>query len=609
MSPGVSEGTAHQPKVRGPVGKLLFDHTIDEYPEGVRRFAYLSLAVLATVVLYYVYYTQTGVTPNILATYHMTFAFYVGIVVVSNLLGAFASLPASQTDRLGRTNVVIFGLLIVGLLTCLGVPNAHSEWTFGIVISAIGVVEGAILVATPALVRDFSPQLGRASAMGFWTIGPVAGSLITAIVATHTLTHFGETHWSSQFVISGLSAIGTFVLSLFFLKDLSPRLRDQLMVTARDQALVEARARGLSDADVVAATRSPWRQILKWDLVGQAFGISVFLLIYYVAASFFTIYYPSIFHNANGTNFSVPQANDLNQWFWGADIIALIAVGIVSDRLRVRKPFMLVGAVASMVMLVIFASYSHHPDTSINTLKLLSVLLAITLAVVFAPWMAGYTESVEAKNPALVGTGLALWGWVIRVVVGISFIFLPLVINTVNPIVDNLPLASTVINGESVQTFVATHPKVEAFAQANKALLQAVSALPASVQTGLVTLNPTAVAYAEKALGPTKFAELVKLATPFKTLVVPNKAMLTYQSAHQTQLLALQNAVAKTPGQWRRWFWVDFAGMVVFLPLIFLTRGRWNPAQARRDAQEHDQKVAEELSRLLARESARTTPA
>ena len=51
-------------------------------------------------------------------------------------------------------------------------------------------MEGAILVATPALVRDFSPQLGRASAMGFWTVGPVAGSLITSIVAAHTLNHF-----------------------------------------------------------------------------------------------------------------------------------------------------------------------------------------------------------------------------------------------------------------------------------------------------------------------------------------------------------------------------------------------------------------------------------
>jgi MFS family permease len=41
----------------------------------------------------------------------------------------------------------------------------------------VSFVEGIILVATPALIRDFAPQVGRATAMGFWTIGPVLGSL------------------------------------------------------------------------------------------------------------------------------------------------------------------------------------------------------------------------------------------------------------------------------------------------------------------------------------------------------------------------------------------------------------------------------------------------
>ena len=214
------------------------------------------------------YYTQTGVTPNILAGYHMSFSFYIAIIVVSNFLGAFASLPASQTDRVGRTNVVIYGLLIVGLLTAVGIPLSDSQWSYLVITCLIGIVEGAILVATPALVRDFSPQLGRASAMGFWTMGPVAGSLITSLVALHTLDHFGQTHWKSQFVISGIAAIVVFVISLFFLKDLSPQIRDQLMVSSRDQALVEARARGLSDHDLLEASEHPWRQILHWDLVG-----------------------------------------------------------------------------------------------------------------------------------------------------------------------------------------------------------------------------------------------------------------------------------------------------------------------------------------------------
>ena len=176
-------------KERGGLTKFLFVHEIDEYPSNGKRTAYLALAVLATIMLYYTYFTQTGVTPQILVSYHMSFSFYVWIVVISNLLGAFASLPASKTDKLGRSNVVIYGLLIIGLLVAFGVPACSTQWEFLFVICLLGVVEGAILVATPALVRDFSPQLGRASAMGFWTVGPVAGSFIVSIVARNTLDH------------------------------------------------------------------------------------------------------------------------------------------------------------------------------------------------------------------------------------------------------------------------------------------------------------------------------------------------------------------------------------------------------------------------------------
>ena len=482
MSPGISGpgDLAVQPSVRGPAGRFFFDHTIQEYPRGARRGGYLALAVLATIVLYYVYYTQTGVTPNILAGYHMNFSFYIAIIVVSNLLGAFASLPASQTDRVGRTNVVIYGLLIVGLLTAIGIPLSDSQWSYLVITCLIGIVEGGILVATPALVRDFSPQLGRASAMGFWTMGPVAGSLITSLVALHTLDHFGQTHWKSQFVISGIAAIVVFVISLFFLKDLSPQIRDQLMVSARDQALVEARARGLTEHELLEASEHPWRQILHWDLVLSAFGIALFLLLYYAAASLFTIYYPVIFKNPNGTNFTVTQANGLNTWFWTADIIALIVVGLLSDALKVRKPFMVVGAALTAVMLIIFLGDATHPHTGYYTLAVETTLIAFGTALVFAPWIASYTESVEEKNPALVATGLALWGWSLRIVVGVSFIFLPLVITSVNPIVDNLPVADTVIHGQSISDFVAENPAVIAFASTHGALLALLAKDPAA---------------------------------------------------------------------------------------------------------------------------------
>ncbi|HUA93892.1 MAG TPA: MFS transporter [Acidimicrobiales bacterium] len=616
MADGRAGGSADAP-TRWSLGRFLFFHEIDEYPDRARRTGYLAVAVLATIVLYYAYYTQFGVTPNILRSYHMSFSFFVWVVIVTNLLGAFASLPASKTDVLGRSNVIIYGLLAIGLLVTFGVPNAGSEWSFAVIMSAIGLVEGAILVATPAMVRDYSPQIGRASAMGFWTVGPVAGSLITSIVANRTLSHFVD--WQSQFIISGITALVVFVISLFFMRDLSRRLREQLMVSARDQTLVEARARGLSEEQVDSAVAHPWRQIAKWDLVGSSFGIAVFLLVYYAAAGFFTIYFTVNFVNANGTPLTTSQVNGINTWFWATDIVALIVAGLLSDWVLVRKPFMLVGAFGSIATLIAFLSLATHPHTSTGTLSLVASILAVFLSLAYAPWMASYTETVEAKNPALVATGLALWGWILRLVVGISFIFLPVVITSVNPVADNEPLATTVcypqpqatrcvsatkaatlhVHGQSMEDFLAEHTASVDFAKSHAALLDKI----APYSTTLAKAgNGTAAAIARvsKALGPVTTAQVLKVQDTLKTLVEPYSAQLNFLRANEAQFLALTKGIHESPNQWQHWFWIDLAGMVVFIPTIWLTRGRWSPRRARRDEEEHREAVAGELKQLEA---------
>ena len=592
----------------GALFRFLFVHEIDEYPATGKRTAYLALAVLATIVLYYTYFTQTGVTPQILRYFHMSFAYYVVIVIVSNLLGAFASLPASRTDQLGRSNVIIYGLLIIGILVAVGVPLCKTQLQFFIVISLLGVVEGAILVATPALVRDFSPQLGRASAMGFWTVGPVAGSLITSIVATNTIDHFLRTYglagWKSQFIISGGISVIVFIVSLFFMKDLSQRLREQLMVSEQDRALVEAKARGISADELVAATLHPWRQILKWDLVGSAVGISVFLLLYYAASGFFTIFWATVYRDHTGLNLSTSQANYLNIWFWSADAVALIVFGIISDKLRVRKPLMLVGAIGSIITLALFALQTNHPFTGFGTLITLEVLLAACISLTYAPWMAGYTEMVEARNPALVGTGLALWGWILRLTVGLSFIFLPLVVNSVNPVVDNLAYAQTFPGGTApfnVQQFQIEHPELVTFATDNASWLKPLSAPENASVVAAAHYAPTAanLAALQKAVGPAVVAKVLANLKEVNGPVWTYRTQLAYLSAHQDQLTALLNGVGKSHSQWKNWFWVCMGGMVLFIPTIWLNRGRWSPRSARRDEQKHQEDVDAELRELV----------
>ncbi len=528
----------------------------------------LGIVVVSTILLYYELYVAGAVAPSILAHYHMSFRFYVNITVVSNAIGAFSSLLAGLGDRWGRANMVAYGLGVTGLLVLFGVPNAPSELTFGILVAAVGFVEGIMLVATPALVRDFSPQLGRASAMGFWTLGPVIGSLCVSEVSSHTLSHLHA--WQDQFIICGLAGLGIFVIALFGLRELSPGLRDQLMVSMKDRALIEARAKG---ATATTSPAHPWRQMLKTDIVGSAFAIAVFLLIYYTAVGFFTIYFTSIF------GFSLAQANGIGNWFWAFDAGGLVVVGLLSDLIKVRKPFMVVGALGAIAMTIVFLLRTSSPSTSYGTFALIISILAVFLAIAYAPWMASYTETVERRNPALTATGLAVWGWIIRAVVAISIFILPYVVSSMTPIVDY---------GTQVVADQAKYAPEVATAQAVD---------PTTLHE--LTVNPHNVAAGLKAVGEVSTTFHISSSAAIGRLTALQQASsqpgFKFLEAHGP---AVAEAAKVTPGQWKTWWWVCVGGEAVFVPLIFLMTGRWRPKRAREDAQLHDLAVREELEKL-----------
>ncbi len=391
---------------------------------------YLTITVLATITLYYELYVGGSVSTLILSNLGMTFKFYVATVAFGNLIGAFGSLFAGLTDRYGRANLVVFGLLFSGVFVTFILPAATNKWAFTIESFVVGAVEGVCLVATPALIRDFSPQVGRATAMGFWTSGPVLGSLIVAIVGSITIPTVvtDPRFWTHEFYIGGTVGLVVFLIALLFLRELSPGLRDQLMVSMRDRALIEMRAKGL---DIEAAMKNHWRQLLKADIIISALAVSIMLLIYYALVGFLVIFATTIF------GFTLKEANNLGYWCWAFNAGAVILVGMSSDRLRVRKPFMVLGGVGAAVMLVLFLLQSKtgaHP--SFGSIAAILAIMLFFLGVAYTPWMASFTETVEHRNPAAVATGLAIWGWIIRVVVFASSLLLLVVINSVTPLVN-----------------------------------------------------------------------------------------------------------------------------------------------------------------------------
>src|SRR6266581_5985940 len=462
-------GTAAQPVPNRPGwADSLTKRQLEHYPETRARVFYLAITVLATITLYYELYVGGSVSTLVLTNLHMSFTFFVLTLAFGALIGAFGSLFAGITDRLGRANLVVFGLLFTGVFVAFILPAATNKWAFTIEGFVVGFVEGVCLVATPALIRDFSPQVGRATAMGFWTSGPVIGSLVVSVVGTNTIPAIvnDPRFWTHEYLICGIAGLVVFLVALVGLRELSPQLRDQLMVTMHDRALIEAKAKGLTEADIEAALRHPFRQLLKADVIVSSIAVSIMLLIYYTAVGFSVIYLTTVF------GFSVKDANGLGNWNWGFNVIAVILIGMLSDRFRVRKPFMLIGGIAAAIMVVIYLLQAGL-QPSYYTLAIILALLSFSLGVAYTPWMASFTETVEARNPALTATGLAIWGWIIRVVVFVAFLVIPHVITSVTPLVNyGATVSAYATKYKSEIAFAQTHPAIIATAQKDAYLIK-----------------------------------------------------------------------------------------------------------------------------------------
>ena len=407
-----------------PRGHWLWDRKLYSYPSGSLRYFQLALAVFVTIILYYELYTVGGVSPLLAVQLHMSFTFLVLMIALTNLIGAFGSLAAGLADRLGRVNIIIWGMLVVGILTAFVVPQITDRYALAVVLCIIGFVEGTLLVATPALVRDFSPQVGRAAAMGIWNVGPVAGSLVVAIVAASTLEHFNNA-WTSQFQISGIVGLITFVIALLAMKELSPELRDQLMVDTEDRALVEARAA----AGYAANLERPFKQLCRADIIGPSIGFGTLLLLYFTLVGFGPILYATAFH------LNASEANAVSAWAWGVNVVVTLLVGFLFDWTRLRKPWMIVGGVLTIFFELILL-FHLGGTLSFAALSTLMGLMSGSFGVAAVAFYAGYTETIEARNPALVATGLAIWGWIIRILACLSFVVIPWVVTSATTLLE-----------------------------------------------------------------------------------------------------------------------------------------------------------------------------
>ncbi|MGZ4666584.1 MAG: hypothetical protein ACXV5Q_16495 [Frankiaceae bacterium] len=239
---------------------------------------------------------------------------------------------------------------------------------------------------------------------------------------------------------------------------------------------------------------------------------------------------------------------------------------------------MIAGAVGTIVVTSVLALNTTTEGMSYYSWALLLSFIGIFGGMTFSPWMASFTETVEKHNPAATATGLAVWGWIIRIVAAGSSACIPIVVSAVTPLVDY---------GPQVQALASQYPSE----------IATVSAIdPATLNT--LNADPTNSTAIAKAVGEVSQAQHVTPAAALNQLVAVSKVPKQDLQYLQTYGPTVQQAQQDVPGQWQTWWWVCVGCQIAFIPFVFVMAGRWSPRKAREDAELHDQLVAPEIAKL-----------
>ncbi|GGQ83274.1 MFS transporter [Couchioplanes azureus] len=388
--------------------RLFYVRELAQYPTGSRRRRYLLMAVLASLVVNFEGQISP-VVPLLLDDLGMSLKAYglIGAVAVA-AGGISAALGGGIADRHGRV-VVLVPALLMAAVGNIAMALARTPSQFLVLRCLLLFVEGAAITTTAGLVRDFSPRLGRATAFGFWTCGPVGGSFLAAGVAAVTLPLFGT--WQSQVVIIGVVALTTSVVIMFLMADLSPQLRARVIVSETDMA----------SGDGVAGP-GPGRGLMTHRVVWAHLGGITLWLVWYWTLSIFG---PTLLVQA--LDLTEGRAAAVMAASWACNLPALVAAGWLSDRLRVRKPVILAGALGGIVGMVLFSAVLESGRASVAQLIGVNALLGIATAAVYAPWMALFSEDVEDLRPDLQATAWGVFGLSVRFMIVTVLVVAPIV--------------------------------------------------------------------------------------------------------------------------------------------------------------------------------------
>jgi sugar phosphate permease len=178
-----------------------------------------------------------------------------------------------------------------------------------------------------------------------------------------------------------------------FYRDLSPRVRGQILQTQLASTPVNERQVLDAYADGRAVYRSPRLWLLS--------TVIVFWSLTYVTVSGYVPTFLTQHHHLEPA-----KAAGVTSYFWFVFTISVFVSGWISDITRVRKTVTAFGGVMTGVCLIVGAT--QPVDTSIERLSAIWSLTGFFAGFIYPAWCAIYSETAESVSPHGVGRAFGI---------------------------------------------------------------------------------------------------------------------------------------------------------------------------------------------------------
>ncbi len=257
-------------------------------------------------------------------------------------------------DRVGARRLIASGLC-VSALCCAAFGALNAALWFGVLFFVNGLAQSTGWPGTTRAMAEWTTPQNRGTVMAFWCTCYQVGSIVASDVAAYLLRSNG---WRAAFFGPALGMLAVALLIFLFLK-------------RGDQPAEPASS---AQAELASETRQAAQRAALHNPVLWAFGASYFFIKYVRYALLFWL--PYYLHGTLG--YAVDRAAYISNAFEAGGIVGVIAIGMLSDRVRrwSRAALSMLSLLGLALALLLCAALPQHDVwLTVGALALVGALL------------------------------------------------------------------------------------------------------------------------------------------------------------------------------------------------------------------------------------------